>query len=223
MKKKIRNTVYVLLILLLIVVLYMLNEYKFFDQTIHKAEEFGFIDLISPNDYDQDGIDDYMDILISSRKYIKSKPKYKSKYYSGGYPDDRYGVCTDVVWNGLLGAGYRLKDLIDEDIKKNPSAYPTIENKDPNIDFRRVRNLRIFFERYFTVLTNDVTKVEEFQPGDIVVFSNHIGILSDKRNRKGLPFLIHHDNAGARERNELDSYTIIGHYRLTSPIIISNN
>ena len=50
---------------------------------------------------DNDGIDDQTDILNNVREYIKTKPKYKSKYYGTGYPDDEYGVCTDVVANGL--------------------------------------------------------------------------------------------------------------------------
>ena len=28
-------------------------------------------------------------------------PKYKSAYYAGGYPDDDYYVCTDLIWYAL--------------------------------------------------------------------------------------------------------------------------
>ena len=69
-----------------------------------------------------------------------------SKYYKCGYPDAEYGVCTDVVTNACLAAGYDLMALVSEDIAKDPKAYG-IENPDPNIDFRRVRNLKVYFQR----------------------------------------------------------------------------
>ena len=31
------------------------------------------------------------DILNNANNYIKTNPKYKSKYYNTGYPDDEYG------------------------------------------------------------------------------------------------------------------------------------
>ena len=48
----------------------------------------------SNNDQDNDGIDDQVDILENALEYISTKPKYQSKYYSTGYSDDEYGVCT---------------------------------------------------------------------------------------------------------------------------------
>ena len=56
---------------------------------------------LSQRDSDGDGIDDQTDILESARSYLATRPKYKSKYYAGGYPDDGYGVCTDVVIQAL--------------------------------------------------------------------------------------------------------------------------
>ena len=73
---------------------------------IYNAEDFGFEDIKSPNDADGDGIDDYTDMVEGARAYIATDPQYKSAYYAGGYPTDGYGVCTDVVAQGLLSAGY---------------------------------------------------------------------------------------------------------------------
>ena len=50
---------------------------------------------------------------------ISKNPKYKSKYYETGYPNDEYGVCTDVVAFGLKDAGYDLMELVNEDIHNN--------------------------------------------------------------------------------------------------------
>ncbi|MBQ9658826.1 MAG: DUF1287 domain-containing protein [Clostridia bacterium] len=54
---------------------------------------------------------------------MAKNPKYKSKYYGTGYPDDEYGVCTDVVANGLKGAGYDLMELVNKDIINNKEKY----------------------------------------------------------------------------------------------------
>ncbi len=108
--------------------------------------DFNINTYISSTDKDNDGIDDQTDILNSVREYIKTKPKYKSKYYSTGYPNDEYGVCSDVVAFGLKGAGYDLRELVNNDISS-------------------------------------------WQGGDIIIFKKHIGIVSDKRNSKGIPSL----------------------------------
>ena len=67
-------------------------------------KDFGIADIHSSVDKDGDGIDDQTDILQGAREYIATKPVYKSKYYSTGYPDDEYGVCTDLVANALRSA-----------------------------------------------------------------------------------------------------------------------
>ncbi len=182
----------------------------------YTAEELGIEHITSSLDSDSDGIDNYTDMMLSARKYISQNPRYESKYYAGGYPDDGSGVCTDVIWQAFMGAGIDLKALIDEDIKASLSSYETIERPDPNIDFRRVRNLKAFFERHARSLTIDINEVAEWQPGDIVVLDpSHIAIVSDKRNRKGIPYIIHHSPLGAVEADDMYLYksSVIGHYR----------
>lgn len=73
-------------------------------------------------DKDSDGVDDQSDILQNARAYIATKPAYKSEYYATGYPNDRYGVCTDVVGAALRGAGYDLMTLVHEDILAHPGG-----------------------------------------------------------------------------------------------------
>ena len=186
----------------------------------YTANDFGIETLISKTDYDNDGIDDYTDILEGAKIEAKNKPKYKSAYYAGGYPPDTEGVCTDVIWRALKNAGYSLKDMVDEDIKNNTSQYPRVNGKpDSNIDFRRVPNLKVYFERNQITLTKDLSQIGEWQPGDIVAFgSTHIGIVSDKRNSKGIPYLIHNTGQPFREEDALEQYSkynpISGHYRM---------
>lgn len=112
----------------------------------YSAEDFDFHVIKSSHDENQNGIDDYTDILLGARKDAEKHPIYKSTYYKGGYPPDSEGVCTDVIWRAFQNAGYSLKDMVDEDIKNNTSLYPRVEGKkDPNIDFRKVKNLVVFF------------------------------------------------------------------------------
>ena len=167
-------------------------------------------------DKDNDGIDDQTDILQGALDYVASRPKYKSKYYRTGYPNDGYGVCTDVVAFALKNAGYDLMTLVQQDIEANPADYD-IDEPDQNIDFRRVKNLRVYFSHSAISLTTDISEIEEWQGGDIVVFKNHIGIVSDRRNENGVPYVIHHNDPWQRTYEEdilEDREDIVGHYRV---------
>ena len=171
----------------------------------------------SSMDEDGDGLDDQEDILKDALAYVDTHPKYKSRYYKTGYPDDGYGVCTDVVANAMRAAGYDLMELVAEDIRKHPSDYD-ISEPDPNIDFRRVRNLKVYFANNAVSLTTDLQKIDEWQGGDIVIFRNHIGIVSDRRNKDGVPYVIHHNDPWqtAYEQDILESRNdIAGHYRVS--------
>ena len=211
---------FLIIAICIVIILSIVNILYHFNYIPHKMytnEHFRIKTYKSKIDKDLDGIDDQTDILNGVRDYIKSKPKYKSRYYSNGYPDDQYGVCTDVVAFGLLNAGYDLMELVNQDIMENKDEY-NIDIIDKNIDFRRVRNLKIFFKNNFISLTTDVLKIHEWQGGDIVVFNKHVGIISDKRNKKGVPFVIH--NASIYQRSyEEDILTswgeIVGHYRVS--------
>lgn len=217
MKKKILIIVTIFLIVLIIVVLYALYRFNYIPHKKYTNEDFNIKTYISKTDKDNDGIDDQTDILNNVRDYIKTNPKYKSKYYATGYPNDEYGVCTDVVVFGLKGAGYDLMNLVNEHIKTNRNLYD-IDVIDKNIDFRRVQNLKVYLDNNAIALTNDINKIKEWQGGDIVVFKNHIGIVSDKRNKKGISFIIHHANPYQRyyEEDILEYRNdIIGHYRIS--------
>ena len=214
----------ILVIILLLVAIIATTTYviwtKESNRVVYYAKDFGIEVLKSKNDEDGDGIDDYTDILEGAKLEAERKPRYKSEYYVGGYPPDDEGVCTDVIWRALKNAGYSLKEMVDEDRKNNVEKYPRVEGKpDPNIDFRRVPNLKVYFERNQISLTTNLNKIEEWQPGDIVAFGkSHIGIISDKRNKQGIPFLLHNGGQPLREENILEAYNnyekISGHYRM---------
>lgn len=212
--------VIVLIIVVLFFVLgvsyYFLDYYNLIPKKYYDDEDFGIEYQLSDNDYDNDGIDDYIEMLNGARKFIEVKPKYKSEYYDGGYPPEGVGVCTDVVASAFLEAGYDLRELVDNDIRNNRDNYPEILVVDKNIDYRRVRNLKIFLDRNAISLTTDIYDIKEWQGGDIVVFTKHIAIVSDKRNKDGVTYIIHHGGQPIYEEDGLKRYKadeIIGHYR----------
>ena len=177
------------------------------------------------SDADGDGLHDLADLVEGARVSVEARPVYLSTYYEGGYPPESEGVCSDVIWRAFQHAGYDLKAMVDEDIAENTSEYPRVAGApDPNIDFRRVANLNVFFSRKAAVLTLDLQpgnaeNLYQWQGGDIVIVKSgdqyHIGILSDKRNRDGVPYVIHHPDGMPREEDCLAGWAdiLVGNYR----------
>ena len=222
-KKKVKKVFFILPLCLLAVVMLgvaaaVLYRCNVLPHKRYTDKDFGIERFYSSVDKDGDGIDDQTDIFRSVKAYLETKPQYKSVYYAGGWPNDNFGVCTDVVARGLLGAGYDLQTLVDEDRASHPEDYAQDEKPDKNIDFRRVRNLLPYFQNNAICLTTDTSKIAEWQAGDIVVYKGHVGIISDVRNFKGVPFVLHHANPyqTSYEEDVLESYGgILGHFRIS--------
>ncbi len=217
MKKKKILIISTVLLVIIILIIYLLYVFNYIPHKKYTNEDFNITPYISDIDKDSDGIDDQTDILNNAKKYIATNPKYKSVYYDGGYPTDNYGVCTDVVAFALIDAGYDLMELVNEDIKNNPNNY-NIDDIDKNIDFRRVQNLKVYFANNAISLTTDISDISAWQGGDIVIFDSHIGIISDARNKDGVPFVIHHANPYQKfyEEDILEYRSdIVGHYRIS--------
>ena len=202
---------------------WLLYLFNFFPQRAYTGQELGLPALQSPVDFNGNGRDDYADLLLGARRDAEQKPAYDGRYWEEGYPPDEIGVCTDVIWRAFREAGYSLRGMVDRDIAARPEAYPNITEPDSNIDFRRVKNLRVFFDRYAVPLTTDPKQAAEWQPGDIVIFRNnrHIGIVSDLRNRNGRPYIIH--NGGFpqlhREEDYLRRAGVTAHYRFDASLL----
>ncbi len=158
-------------------------------------------------------------IMMAAKVYISNENlRYDGSYFGGGYPPEDIGVCTDVVWKGFKGIDVSLKDLVDRDIAENRKSYSNVvEIPDPNIDFRLVPVLEVFFQRNAEVLTTDPDVILAWQPGDIVTFeSSHVAVVSNFRNLWGRPYIIQHGKDPAAEEDRLvasDGMEISGHYR----------
>ena len=150
-------------------------------------------------------------------------PSYVGLSYPGGDVPLEKGVCTDVVIRALRGAvNLDLQKLVHEDMKIEFSAYPNIwglKKPDPNIDHRRVPNLKTYFNRRGFSLP--VTRrADDYLAGDLVTCTvgrnlAHIMIVSDKKTSDGVPFVIHNIGSGTKEEDRLFEFPITGHYRVT--------
>ncbi len=181
----------------------------------YTAAHFGIETVYSTVDFNADGADDYTGILLGAREDAENHPRYDDRYWDAGYPPDDIGVCSDVVWRAFRNAGYCLRDMVDADIAARPGAYPRVTERDDHIDFRRVKNLRVFFDTYAVSLSLDPDEIDAWQPGDIVIWGDdkHIGIVSDKRNSAGQAYVIHNAGQPRREEDALTHWDITGHYR----------
>jgi len=146
---------------------------------------------------------------------------YQKMSYPMGDVEDERGVCTDVIIRSYRKLGIDLQELVHQDMKSDFSMYPNhwdLSKPDPNIDHRRVPNLRRFFERKaesFTVSSNP----ENYQVGDIVswVLPNnlpHIGIVVSHKSVDGeRPLIVHNIGGGTALDDFLFVFEITGHYR----------
>lgn len=161
-------------------------------------------------------------ILQGAKDLLKEPARYDASYRSISYPGgdvakDR-GACTDVLIRAFRNAGHDLQLLIHEDMGK--VRYEGADGtRDRNIDHRRVRNQAQFFKRHAEVLTKKVDRSSrsEWLPGDVVCWKldsgrDHTGIISDRKNAQGLPYVIHNIWQTAEE-DVLTKWKIVGHYR----------
>lgn len=221
-KKRCFNKIIWLFVVLALLSLgvYLFFYFKIIPSKVYTSKDFGITFVKSSVDFNNNGIDDYTDILEGAKSEAENHPKYDGKYFEGGYPPDNIGVCSDVIWRAFKNAGYSLRDMVDKDIRCRINDYPDVSVPNKDIDFRRVRNLNIFFKRHAASLTTNPYDISQWQAGDIIVYkNNHIAIASDKRNEKGLVYIIHNYGQSDFEENVLASNDIIGHYRFDASLI----
>jgi hypothetical protein len=91
-------------VLLVGVGLYIADYYNLLPRRAYTAGDFNIATVYSEVDYNDNGIDDYTDILLGAKLDAENCPTYNGAYYGGGYPPDDIGVCTDVVWRAFKNA-----------------------------------------------------------------------------------------------------------------------
>ncbi len=163
-----------------------------------------------------------------ARKQIGVTTEYDGSYEQIAYPGGDVplvrGVCTDVVIRALRELGFDLQKAVHEDMAAHFSAYPKnwgLKRPDTNIDHRRVPNLQTFFTRcgWSLPITQNPA---DYLPGDLVTCNvgaslPHIVIVSDVRNDRGEPLIIHNIGMGTQQEEGLFAFPITGHFRPKLP------
>lgn len=158
---------------------------------------------------------------------LSHKVRYDGSYVEIAYPwgdvPNNIGVCTDVVVRSYRKLGIDLQERVHNDMWSSFSQYPNLPKwnrvkPDPNIDHRRVLNLRVFFARNGETLpiTGDAN---DYLPGDMVTWDimpgmPHIGIVTNKVSKdKKRPLIVHNIGKGPKLEDILFTMKITGHYR----------
>lgn len=190
-------------------------------------------DGVAAHDRDHDGIPDPLDILIGAKKaalnadaYTPEAEDYISMKYPGGDVPRSIGVCTDVIIRSVRNAGLDLQRELHEDIARAHAAYPMVKGMgDPSIDQRRVGTLLPYFQRHWERHTPKLDDPNDpLRPGDIILMDtfptrsgpDHIGILSDRVDDQGLPFVINNwtDGTVTKEMDLLTFVPVMYRFRL---------
>ena len=163
-------------------------------------------------------------LVAAARRQIGVTTRYDSAYTKLPFPDGDVprvkGVCTDVIIRAYRDAfGLDLQALVNADMRAAFAAYPHqwgLGRPDPNIDHRRVPNLRTWFARRRAAVP--IPRAGSgWRAGDIFTSlvdgtGTHIGLVSDRAGSSG-PLIIHNIGFGAREEDALFAWPITGRYR----------
>ncbi|HEX5182550.1 MAG TPA: DUF1287 domain-containing protein [Allosphingosinicella sp.] len=163
-------------------------------------------------------------LIAAARRQIGVTIRYDNAYTKLAFPNGDVprakGVCTDVVIRAYRDAfGIDLQALVNADMRAAFAAYPHkwgLAHPDPNIDHRRVPNLRTWLARKGAALPIP-RDGSGWRPGDIFTSlvdnrGTHIGLVSDRIGARA-PLIIHNIGLGAREEDALLDWPITGRYR----------
>lgn len=170
----------------------------------------------------------YSELLVDAAiERTFHKVTYDGSYRRIGFPygdvPNNIGVCTDVVIRAYRKLGIDLQERVHQDMWKRFYEYPSftkwgLSRPDPNIDHRRVPNLRSFFAKNGIQLPIS-NNPNDYRPGDIVTWDirpsqPHIGIVTDSVSRDlKRPLIAHNIGQGPKLDDVLFRMKITGHYR----------
>ncbi len=189
LKRRLKTTLVVIFSILIFCIIILIVMNKFvLHKSYYKASDFKIKNIYSKVDFNKNGIDDYSDILLGAKKSINKNITEE-----------------EFIINAFKYAGYDINKMIKKD---------TIYNEEKDT----LSNIKEYLKKNVKRVTKNINKIEEFQQGDILIFNNKIGIISDKRNKYGNPFLVYHDNK-VIEKDILRDIDITYHYRFDSSLI----
>lgn len=194
LKRRLKGSIILIFIIVFFcfLILIILNKFVVV-KDYYKASDFGIKTLYSKIDYNENGIDDYSDFLLGAKKRINKSDTYDS-----------------LLIRIFKYAGYNLEGIVKCYYSDNKQYYKGKE---------KIDLYKSFINSYATKIENDYKRIKDFQPGDFIFLQDGIGILSDKRNKDGLNFLIMIKDGKVIEEDVLKEVKVSGHYRFDSALI----
>ncbi len=167
-------------------------------------------------------------ILIIMNKFVLKKEYYnatdfniKTIYSKIDYNKNGIDDYSDI----LLGAKKSLKkDFNEEEFITYSFKYAgynikkMIKKYNYNKEESTINNFINYLKNNVKRVSKNISKIEDFQPGDILVFDKKIGIISDKRNKKGNTYIIYYKDKIVEE-DIIKNIDIKGHYRFDASLI----
>ena len=194
LKRRLKGSVILVFIIIFfcIMVLFLLNHFVIVKE-YYKASDFKIKTIYSNIDFNKNGIDDYSDFLLGAKKVINKNEVYEN-----------------FIVKVFKYAGYDLDKMVER------------YYEDYNLDIGkkdRISMYKSFINSNAIKVDVDFDKIELFQPGDFVFLQDGIGVLSDKRNKDGISFIVMINDGKVVEEDCLEDLKISGHYRFDSSLI----
>ena len=194
LKRRLKGSVILVFIIIFfcIMVLFLLNHFVIVKE-YYKASDFKIKTIYSNIDFNKNGIDDYSDFLLGAKKVINKNEVYEN-----------------FIVKVFKYAGYDLDKMVER------------YYEDYNLDIGkkdRISMYKSFINSNALKVGVDFDKIELFQPGDFVFLQDGIGVLSDKRNKDGISFIVMINDGKVVEEDCLEDLKISGHYRFDSSLI----
>ncbi len=196
------------------------------------------LDHIAISGLDPEWVEAAKKIVAGAKKQVDIQARNimllpeEPNYYQGGDPPQDIAMSTDIIARAYGHAGFDLRELVHQDIVSAFDQYPLRQlwgqrYADPNIDYRRIQNMEVFFNRNAEALTTDFNpsnkrNLDQWLPGNVVFFdmsrdgfTDNVGIISDNTTRAGIPKVIYNYSFPGHtcEENILGQEKVTGHYR----------
>jgi len=162
-------------------------------------------------------------VILIMNKFILEKPYYKNSdfkikniYSKVDYNKNNIDDYSDILLGArkLVGKNIKEKELLSKSFKYAGYDIISLIGEDTSI-----KGINKYFAKNTYSLTNNIKVINKFNYGDIIIYDEGLGIVSDRRNKEGITFLIYIKNNIVVEEDIMPKLKILGHYRFDATLI----
>ena len=162
-------------------------------------------------------------VILIMNKFILDKPYYKNSdfkikniYSKVDYNKNNIDDYSDILLGArkLVGKNTKEIELLSKSFKYAGYNILSMIGEDTSI-----KGINKYFVNNTYRLTNNIKVIDKYNYGDIIIYDEGLGIVSDKRNKEGISFLIYVKNGIVVEEDIMPKLKIIGHYRFDATLI----